>query len=56
MIVSKFGGTSVGSAENIKKVIQIVNDKKEKRAVVVSVVVYCTVPPIRANPVGYVQP
>ena len=36
MIVSKFGGTSVGSAENIKKVIQIVNDKKEKRAVVVS--------------------
>lgn len=36
MIVSKFGGTSVGSAENIKKVIQIVKEKKEKTAIVVS--------------------
>jgi len=36
MIVSKFGGTSVGSAENIKKVIRIVSQKKEKMVVVVS--------------------
>lgn len=36
MIVSKFGGTSVGSAENIKKVIQIVSEKKDKLAIVVS--------------------
>ncbi len=36
MIVSKFGGTSVGSAKNIKKVIQIISDKNEKTAVVVS--------------------
>jgi aspartokinase/homoserine dehydrogenase 1 len=36
MIVSKFGGTSVGSAENIKKVIQIVSEKEEKLALVVS--------------------
>ena len=36
MIVSKFGGTSVGSAENIKKVIQIVKEKNEKAAIVVS--------------------
>lgn len=36
MIVSKFGGTSVGTAENIKKVIQIVQQKKEKTAVIVS--------------------
>lgn len=36
MIVSKFGGTSVGSAENIKKVIQIVHSQKENSAVVVS--------------------
>ena len=36
MIVSKFGGTSVGSAENIKKVIQIVQKKSQKTAVVVS--------------------
>jgi len=36
MIVSKFGGTSVGSAENIKKVIQIVSNRKEKLAIVVS--------------------
>ena len=36
MIVSKFGGTSVGSAENIKKVIQIVKEKKAQNAVVVS--------------------
>ena len=36
MIISKFGGTSVGSAENIKKVIQIVQSKQEDTAVVVS--------------------
>ncbi|MCK4561645.1 MAG: bifunctional aspartate kinase/homoserine dehydrogenase I [Flavobacteriaceae bacterium] len=36
MIVSKFGGTSVGSAENINKVIQIISDKNKKTAVVVS--------------------
>ncbi len=36
MIVSKFGGTSVGSAENIKKVIQIVQNQKDHSAVVVS--------------------
>lgn len=36
MIVSKFGGTSVGSSENIKKVIQIVQQKDEQTAVVVS--------------------
>ncbi len=36
MIVSKFGGTSVGSAENIKKVIQIVQHKSEDTAIVVS--------------------
>ncbi|MEN8124835.1 MAG: bifunctional aspartate kinase/homoserine dehydrogenase I [Bacteroidota bacterium] len=36
MIVSKFGGTSVGSAKNIKKVIQIISDKNTKTAVVVS--------------------
>jgi len=36
MIVSKFGGTSVGSAKNIKKVIQIIGNKKEKTIVVVS--------------------
>ena len=36
MIVSKFGGTSVGSAENIKKVIHIVQQKNEQTGVVVS--------------------
>ena len=36
MIVSKFGGTSVGSAKNIEKVIQIIASKKNKSAVVVS--------------------
>ena len=36
MIVAKFGGTSVGSAENIKKVIQIISNKSEKSVVVVS--------------------
>jgi aspartokinase/homoserine dehydrogenase 1 len=36
MIVSKFGGTSVGSAENIEKVIEIAKQKKDKVAVVVS--------------------
>ena len=36
MIVSKFGGTSVGSAENIEKVVEIAGAKKNKVAVVVS--------------------
>lgn len=36
MIVSKFGGTSVGSANNINKVIQIISAKSKKTAVVVS--------------------
>lgn len=36
MIVSKFGGTSVGSSTNIKKVINIVTNKTEKCVVVVS--------------------
>ncbi len=36
MIVSKFGGTSVGSAKNIEKVIQIITNKSEKTVVVVS--------------------
>ena len=36
MIVSKFGGTSVGSADNIKKVIQIVQNQKDHSAVIVS--------------------
>ena len=36
MIVSKFGGTSVGSAKNIKKVIKIVAGKNKKIAVIVS--------------------
>ena len=36
MIVSKFGGTSVGSAENIKKVIHIVQQKVQQTTVVVS--------------------
>ena len=36
MIVSKFGGTSVGSAENIQKVIKIAGDKNDKVALVVS--------------------
>ncbi len=36
MIVSKFGGTSVGSAKNINKVIQIISDKKIKTALIVS--------------------
>ncbi len=36
MIISKFGGTSVGSAKNIKKVIQIIADKNKKTVVVVS--------------------
>jgi len=36
MIVSKFGGTSVGSAKNIQKVIQIIGNKKQKTVVVVS--------------------
>ncbi len=36
MIVSKFGGTSVGSAKNINKVIQIISKKSKKTVVVVS--------------------
>ena len=36
MIVSKFGGTSVGSAKNIQKVIKIISNHNEKTAVVVS--------------------
>lgn len=36
MIVSKFGGTSVGSAKNIKKVIQIIGNKNKKSIIVVS--------------------
>ncbi|MCF6297502.1 MAG: bifunctional aspartate kinase/homoserine dehydrogenase I [Flavobacteriaceae bacterium] len=36
MIVSKFGGTSVGSANNINKVIEIISNKKEKVIVIVS--------------------
>ena len=36
MIVSKFGGTSVGSAENIKKVIHIVQQKDQQVTIVVS--------------------
>ena len=35
MIVSKFGGTSVGSAENIEKVIEIAQHKNDRVAVVV---------------------
>jgi bifunctional aspartokinase / homoserine dehydrogenase 1 len=36
MIVSKFGGSSVGSAKNIKKVIQIISKKEKKTIIVVS--------------------
>ena len=36
MIVAKFGGTSVGSAKNIQKVVEIVSQKKGKNIVVVS--------------------
>jgi aspartokinase len=36
MIVAKFGGTSVGSAENIERVIEIAKGKKHKAAMVVS--------------------
>ncbi|MCF6224177.1 MAG: bifunctional aspartate kinase/homoserine dehydrogenase I [Flavobacteriaceae bacterium] len=36
MIVSKFGGTSVGSAKNINKVIEIISKKSKKTVVVVS--------------------
>jgi len=38
MIVFKFGGTSVGSAENIKKVAAIINACDEKKIVVLSAV------------------
>ncbi|RPD96029.1 aspartate kinase [Aureibaculum marinum] len=38
MIVFKFGGTSVGSAENMKKVAAIINDCNEKKIVVLSAV------------------
>lgn len=36
MKVLKFGGTSVGSAQNIVKTIDIINNSKDKQAVVVS--------------------
>ncbi|MFD1316167.1 bifunctional aspartate kinase/homoserine dehydrogenase I [Namhaeicola litoreus] len=36
MIVAKFGGTSVGSAKNIQKVVEIISHKNEKCIVVVS--------------------
>ena len=36
MIVLKFGGTSVGSVENIKKVAAIVSSTNEKKIVVLS--------------------
>lgn len=38
MIVFKFGGTSVGSAENIKKAATIINNYNEKKIVVLSAV------------------
>ena len=38
MIVLKFGGTSVGSAENIKKVVEIINGINKPRIVVLSAV------------------
>ena len=38
MIVFKFGGTSVGSAENIKKVVAIINDCNDEKIVVLSAV------------------
>ena len=36
MIVAKFGGTSVGTAQNIQKVIQIIAGKQGNSIVVVS--------------------
>jgi len=38
MIVLKFGGTSVGSAENIKKVVDIITNTNEQKIVVLSAV------------------
>ncbi|MET2983661.1 aspartate kinase [Aureibaculum conchae] len=38
MIVFKFGGTSVGNAENIKKVAAIINDCSDEKIVVLSAV------------------
>lgn len=38
MIVAKFGGTSVGSAQNIQKVIEIISQKKDKSIIVVSAI------------------
>lgn len=38
MIVFKFGGTSVGSAENMKKVAAIINSYNDKKVVVLSAV------------------
>ena len=38
MIVLKFGGTSVGSAENIKKIVKIINGINKPRIVVLSAV------------------
>ena len=49
MIVSKFGGTSVGSADNIEKVIEIAKQKKEQVAVVVSALGGVTNQLIRAS-------
>ena len=49
MIVSKFGGTSVGSAENIEKVIDIAKQKKDKVAIVVSALGGVTNQLIRAS-------
>ncbi|PWZ66375.1 aspartate kinase, partial [Staphylococcus pseudintermedius] len=36
MKVSKFGGSSVASAEQIKKVLNIVNSDSERRIIIVS--------------------
>ena len=38
MIVLKFGGTSVGSAKNIKKVVEIITGLKEQKIIVLSAV------------------
>jgi aspartate kinase len=38
MIVLKFGGTSVGGAENIKKVVEIITSFKEQKIVILSAV------------------
>lgn len=38
MVVLKFGGTSVGSAKNIKKVVEIITNTPQKKVVVLSAV------------------